>query len=305
MTKITELTPEQEQLMGVVSKEWIEKLTKQTIKFDKEAAINGINFIYELSGYKHPEIHFVESPMACQKLAQEMNGTKEFYQFSSYGNIGDYGWVAFYDFFDRIGVEVTENYKKFRSLINSGIYDMLQFEHVCIVSMMPVKVSVNEDGRLHNASSFAIEWSDGYGQYYINGRNMPEKIFQGFTKMDFINETNEDIKAGMYEIIESKGEGSMLEFLGAVMVDEKSFVHANGYIETMQLYKTTEFFNEEEDLTGRSPAPLAWLKMSCPSTNQVYLIPSDGSFDDCETAAKYHRPDNIPSDVDYIWHSRN
>ncbi len=303
--KITELTPEQEKLMEVVSKEWIEKLTKQTVKFNKEAAIEGINFIYELSGFKKPEIHFVESPMACQKLAQKMNDSTEFYQFSSYGNIGDYGWVAFYDYFDRIGVEVADNYKKFRDLINSGIYDMLQFEHVCIVSTMPVRVSVNEAGRLHDTARFAIEFSDGYGQYYINGRNMPERIFTGFTKLDFIQEENEDIKAGMYEVIESKGEGSMIDFLGAEVVDEKSFVHANGDIETMQLYKTTEFFNEEEDLNGRSPAPLAWLKMSCPSTNQVYLIPSDGSFNNCEDAAKYHRPDAVPSNVEYTWHSRN
>lgn len=64
----------------------------------------------------------------------------------------------------------------------------------------------------------------------------------------------------------------------AVEVDKHIFIHKNGESEEMILYKTKEKFNGEEDLSGNSPAPLAWLKMTCPSTGTKYLIPSDVSF---------------------------
>ena len=138
---------------------------------------------------------------------------------------------------------------------------------------------------------------------------MPKWIFDKYqnntlTKNDFINETNEDIRGGIYELIESGGEGKMLNFLGAIEVDKKILKHEIGD-EELILYKTNEVFNEEEDLNGKSPASLAWLKMTCPSTGTNYLIPTDSSFNDCISAAKYHRPNEIPSELDYFWNSRN
>jgi len=135
----------------------------------------------------------------------------------------------------------------------------------------------------------------------------PSAIFfkNKFTKEDFIKEENEDVKAGMYEIIESSGEGKMLEFLGAKEIDKRTFVHASGDMEEMTLYVTDEKFAEEENLLGESPAALAWLKMSCPSTGQNYLIPSDSSFKDAVSAAKFHRPSEVPNHIDYSWNSRN
>jgi hypothetical protein len=123
--------------------------------------------------------------------------------------------------------------------------------------------------------------------------------------MEFITMEDEDIRAGMYAIIESDGEGSMLKFLEAKKVHEQKFVHANGDIETMELYKTVETYKNEEDLNGNSPAPLAWLKIICPSTGSVYLIPSDGAFNTCAAAAKYHRPDFVAHNVPYIWEQRS
>ena len=142
--------------------------------------------------------------------------------------------------------------------------------------------------------------------YYIHGRNVPKELFVNpITKEQFLKEKNEDIKAAIYEIIESNGEGSMLEFLGATKVHEQSFVHSNGDVELMELYKTKEKFKEEEDLNGKSNVPLCWLKLICPSTSTTYLIPSDSSFKTCEEAAKYARPDYVSKEVPYNWFSRS
>lgn len=303
--KISKLTEEQRKLIPEVRNLWIDKLCSCSLKLNEADAIEGINFTYSLAKMEPPKIFFVDSPLACQKLANKLNGTDEFYPFSNYGNVSDYGWCAFGDFFQRIGIKLTDKFDKCVKLLNSGVYEMLQFEHVCIVSKMPIKILRDSNGRLHSTNSTAIEWSDGTGYHFIHGRSMPKRIFEGFTKTDFINESDEDVKAGMYEIIESAGEGSMLQFLDATLIDSRSFVHANGDIEEMELYNTKELFAEEEDLNGVSPARLAWLKMICPSTGQKYLIPSDGSFTNCVDAAKYHRPDGVPVSVDYKWNSRN
>ena len=196
-------------------------------------------------------------------------------------------------------------------LRKAGIFSAICAKEYCVMTKFPKKVHWDEAYQLHNPKGPAIEW--GYTTeltkwdacYYIEGRQMPESIFNGFTRMDFITMEDEDIRAGMYAIIESDGEGSMLKFLEAKKVHEQQFVHANGEIETMELYKTVETYKNEEDLNGNSPAPLAWLKIICPSTGAVYLLPSDSAFNTCADAAKYHRPDFVAKDVPYTWEQRS
>ena len=95
-----------------------------------------------------------------------------------------------------------------------------------------------------------------YLNHILDAINDTEESLRGFTKEQFLKEENEDVRGGMYEIIESKGEGSMLTFLDAIEIDKQSFVHSNGEIEEMILYKTKESFNEEEDLNGKCPADI-------------------------------------------------
>ena len=237
--------------------------------------------------------------------AQEL----KYFHFASHGSILDYNWVSFFEYFQEIGINVTGKFKKFKTLLfESNIYDMIQLKGVCIYCEKPVQIKRSEEGRLHSTATGepAIKWSDGFELYFINGRAMPKFIFRkSFTKEDFLTEQNEDTKAGMYEIIESNGEGSMLQFLGATVVDESTIVHKNGDIENLTLYKTSERFTGETDLNGNNNCQLAWLKMICPSTGSKYLIPSDSSFNNAISAAKYHRPEDVPSELAYSWHSRN
>lgn len=216
-----------------------------------------------------------------------------------------------------------DNYKK---LLKTGIYELYAFDGICIVCEMP-KVFQDEQKRLHNPKGPAAIWRDGFEQYFIHGRAISGKLFDGFSKRDFLSEQNEDTKAAMYEIIEANGEGSMLEFLGAEEVDKHTFIHTvniygDPYIdeygdicnkiikqekqqEEMILYKTKETFAGEVDINGNSPCPLSWLKMTCPSTGSNYLIPTDSSFNNCIDAAKYHRPSKVPAELDYVWNQRN
>ena len=191
----------------------------------------------------------------------------EYSSFCDYGSIGDYGWVSFYDFFTQIGVINHEKYNEFKNVILSGIYDTIQLNGFCIVSNLPKRIIRNERGLLHNPNGPAIEFKDGYSQYYINGRNLPSWIWEKaakneITKEMFLAEKNSDIKGGIYAVL---GQKRMMEMLGAVEIDRQQIIHANGDIESVTLLKTKDRFPEIDN------QPFAWVKMICPSTGTEYL----------------------------------
>ncbi len=309
--KLTKLSPEQKARLKEIKGEMIEKsLTFGEI--DKQKSIEVITFVYSLIKKPCPKIYKVSSPKAGQILANKFKGTKnKFYTFGSYLTIGWVSFYAYYETFVEFGIITKEKFQKYftlREMLKTNIFLTIEFENAIIIIEKPILIN-RLNGRMHCTTGSAIKWRDGYEHFYINGRSMPRWIFDKIkngtmTKEDFINEENEDIKAGIYEIIESKGEGSMLTFLGAQEIDRKTFVHSDGGLEEMILYKTKEKFKGEVDLNGKENAPLAWLRMSCPSTGTNYLLPSDSSFNNCEDAAKFHRPNQVPKNIDYSWNSR-
>ena len=219
--------------------------------------------------------------------------------FSSYGNIGDYGWVAFYDYFTRIGVLNNKDFNSFKSLIGAGIYDMIQLKGFCIVCELPNKITRDEAGRLHNTNQSAISWSDGYEQYYIHGRAVKKELFDRciagkVTKNDFIKEGNEENKAAIYEIL---GQEKMLQLLDAKEIDRGTFVHTCGDLEEVILYKTTERLPELNN------QPLAWVRFVCPSTGTNYLIDVEPRHTDARKAAVSTSP-IIETVEDYSWDER-
>lgn len=310
--KLAKLTEDQRKIVKANKKKFVDKFLNSE-KIDKKNAVQCIAFIYSLIKREMPKIYKVDNPLKAQLLANQLKGTKNtYYSFGSYLTIYWASFYAYYETFVDLGILTKEKFPKYfelRKFIDSNIFLTIEFEKAIIICEKPIHCLKNENG-LHSLTGKAIQWEDGYGQYYINGRRMPSWIFEDFlsgslTREKFMKEQNEDIRAGIYELIESKGEGLMLEFLGATEIDKQQFVHANGELEEMTLYKTKEKFKEEEDLNGKSPAQLAWLRMSCPSTGQNYLIPSDSSFNNCVDAAKFHRPTEVPKELEYTWHSRN
>jgi hypothetical protein len=310
--KLTSLTITQRERLYGIKQEHIDKyLSFQEI--NKNIVIEVITLVYGLIKKPCPKIYQVKSPMAGQRLANQWKGTKnKFYTFGTFLTIG---WASFYAWanaFVEFGIIEEKKFGKYfalRKVSDSGIFLTIEFEHAIIVIEKPI-ILKRLNGKMHSIDGPAIQWRDGYCQYYINGRKMPSWIFDKLknntlTKEDFIKEENEDVKAGIYEIIEARGEGSMLTFLGAKEIDRKTFVHANGELEEIALYKTTEKFKSETDLNGKSNVPLAWVRMTCPSTGTNYLLPSDSSFSKCEDAVKFHRPSVVPNKKQYTWNARS
>jgi hypothetical protein len=112
----------------------------------------------------------------------------KYFSFGAYGSVSDYGWLSFYDFFERIGLEYqNEGFTRFKELVRCGIYDMIQLEEVCVVCSLPSKIKreVNEGiGVLHSITESAIAWEDGYEQHYLWGVYFDPELFGKVTSKD-------------------------------------------------------------------------------------------------------------------------
>ena len=118
---IENLTLEQEKIMEMISKEYEDNVLCGDDSYNIEKIVNGINFIYSLSDLKEPEIVILNSPKEMAIEAQLKQGETIDYL----GNGYDSGWTAFYDFFQRIGIEYDKEigFDKWLDFIrNSGVF---------------------------------------------------------------------------------------------------------------------------------------------------------------------------------------
>jgi hypothetical protein len=86
-------------------------------------------------------------------------------------------------------------------------------EDIVLVSERPIRLTVDRNGRLHNENEKTIEYSDGWGFYYLNGVCVPEVLVKTPSEqlnIDFFkNEKNADVKA---EFVRKFGIERMLDF---------------------------------------------------------------------------------------------
>lgn len=183
-------------------------------------------------------------------------------------------------------------------------------KNIVLVLRMPKKIKRNSVG-FHSVDNEGAIIYDNQKLHYINGRNMPNWVFDKYfsktlTFEDFVNEDNEDIKAGIITLIkENEGNEGLIKFLDAIKVDEQIIHHANNYSETMILYKTKSKYSFLKDSKGNTDVSYAWLSMNCPSTGSNYLIDTCPTFTDVLECAKWHRPSQINSKIPYFWQSAN
>ena len=186
-------------LQEQVRNRWLNRIFGVRGEIDKVRLVKGVNFLYQLAGLKSPEIVYAQSPMGCvlcdsivSRLLRSDSvwaSVKDSVRASVWasvsdsvkvmslcGNIGDYGWVAFFNYFEEIGVLKHRGFRKFRSLLESNVYDMTQRNGVVCVCGMPVLLERDDRGRLHSEVGMAIQWPDGWGVYALNGVRLSEKL---------------------------------------------------------------------------------------------------------------------------------
>ena len=213
-----------------------------------------------------------------------------FEQFSSYGNIGNYGWASFYQYFTEIGILKNENFNKFNDLILSGIYDMIQLDKFCIVSDMPIFISRNQEGRLHNLSDSAIKFKDGYEQHYIQGVFITPELFNKLSSNqykfdDFIKESNEEIKSAcLFYIREKFGEDYVYGLLSSHLKEVNTYTHKKdkslliGTTGGMNIGVYTLFEGDFGELK------IAYVRCYCPSTDRMFYLGVEPIYNNAKDA---------------------
>ena len=333
----TELTPQEQELTNVVREEWLSLAFKQNVDgINEELFEKGISWLYSrFLDLPKPQVIYCDGlieavikitlvkdfgkeiedydPSMIEQYnrkelpADFMEKFKENYNLkSTYCGWSNFGWVSFYDYFTRIGVINHEDFNQYKDIIQSNVFETFEFENAVFAVQPPSEINRNENGQLHCVSGHALAFKDGSKFYYINGREIDKELIDGeITKERFLTEENEDIRGAIFEIVEAKGEGSMMDLLEAYEYATETIHHANGEEEVLTLYRTKETFAELQDIKGNEDVPLCWLRLVCPSTGQNYLISTDASFTTPTEAAKYHRPEEVPFELGYSWLSRN
>jgi hypothetical protein len=180
-----------------------------------------------------------------------------------YFDWSDFGWVAFYDYFQEFDTNKFapgnwDNFGDYAKMCQYAPFISYIVGNYVIAVKPPVSVIKNENGILHNPQGPSVEFSDGYCQYYINGRNLPSWIWEKkdtITKEVFLQEKNAEIRGGMYAVL---GQKRVFDLIGASEVGKK-FANNETYI----LYRTTEKIGDKH---------WQWVGVKCPSTGTDYLL---------------------------------
>lgn len=263
---ITELTPEQEEKLAVYRDKHLAMFFNHT-EIDLKPATEFINWVYEFAKLDKPkDIYIVKSPMAAQKLANELCETEDvYYEFGSYVNAWDLGWLSYYNYVNEVlDIDLGEDFQKYYAITKLHIYDSIQFDLACILVELPKEIHRRVD-RMHNEEGPAVTFADGYSQYYWEGVAVPEKLImdsENITKEDILKQDNAEVRRAFreklggvryYDIL-SDGEGVNL-------IDEDE--DAQGFM--MRLYET----KLEDAVIGRN---VQFIEVTCPSTKRVYNI---------------------------------
>jgi len=258
---INDLTAEQEKIMEEISIEYENNVLGGDDAYNVDEIVSGINFLYELADMPNPEIVICPNPMDMAIEAKLKKGDTIDYL----GNGYDSAWTAFYDFFQRIGIEFDKeiNFDKWLNFIcKSGVFATCLYEKVAFVCIRPCKVSLNNNGDLHCENDMAIKWRDGYGDYYLNGVSVEENIvLTPAEKLDpkiILTEKNVEVRR---EIVRKIGVEIVCNKLGAKVIDS---------------YKDYELLTL--DLGDGRERP--YLKMKNPSIGTYHI---EGVHPDCKT----------------------
>jgi len=206
---ITELTPEQEQKLEANYQQWL-KLGLSTDRLDRNAVSQAIFDLYEVSGYKQPEILFFESPKACLRAWEEHEGrlNEGHTQTSSMlGGVLWCGWEFLYDFAREIKQLTLD--EKDNKLLDIWLaqaracHIWFAYQEVALISERPIEIHIDDRGRLNNTTGPALAYSDGSKLYSVGGVRIDGKVIEDPNYLSYAiisAETNQEVKRVLMQL---------------------------------------------------------------------------------------------------------
>lgn len=196
-------------------------------------------------------------------------------QINNYFGGGEWcSWEIFYDFCNQIGVQYTKKEKSLLNLWKEQCEEMhwwFPYENVVLVSEHPKFIKIDKLGRLHSENSKALEYSDGWGFYSLDGVIVPEYLV--LTPKEKLNPKLLLIDKELKENVEIRrifvkkvGIERCLSVLKWNVLDkkEKYLTYSNDKTNLYTEYELGETFIIEN-------SPRRYLKMLNPSTQTWHL----------------------------------
>lgn len=285
---IEELTPEQTELIEVVKNKWLDAVFKEP-KVNKEAIDSFIKQIYRIAELQEPEVLIFPSPLAAQiaanllidgqdtpenrRTVEELSAgnLKEvknkilessqpapfnWHTTSYFGDVSDFAWAACVDFWKQIGVEFdiealayVENLFEARPLLS------ICHERICFVSLLPTSIKRDSEQRLHSLEGPAMEFSDGYKLFYIDGVFFTPQLHKQ------IKEKSLPVKE-MLSLENIEQRMIALKYIGVESLLES---------DSCKLVDSSPRGNELFKIEGVFPETAYYLRYKDPSTDRVYM----------------------------------
>jgi len=153
-----------------------------SLHFDELKVKDFINWFYTtFLNLPNPEIVICNSPLDCLRkikaLGIDFNRTASLSQSLS---IEDFKWIAFYDYFERIGKIKNDTYHTYMEYSKCNIFFLIPFNKFVFISRPPQYIKKDGKGRFHCIDGLAVEFYDGTGQYYIKGKYLTENEFNQY-----------------------------------------------------------------------------------------------------------------------------
>jgi len=148
----------------------------------------------------------VESKVRIQVSNQVLSQEIKCFFDSFYGRCDDYGWISYYDFFERIGIVENKLFSKLKELIKCNLFSSIIQDKFCIISRPPVFLNRDEQGRMHCTTDYAIAFADGFALNYIHGVFFEKELFDKFknktlTSEDILSLENAEQKAVLIQVL--------------------------------------------------------------------------------------------------------
>ena len=307
MRTIKELTKQQEQQIPKFIDKFIKLAEKPT---DRKKATLAVQNLYKNAGYKKPIVIFGQSPLstitmvAMSKLLFKNNLIKKDNQLGSqlgsqlysqlYNQLGSQlrslnkdwwlitwwlVWAGWYSFGQHIGVKFDNKILKIFIDFTTNVNFIVPYDGIAFVSETPKRISWNNK-RLHNEKEAAVEYSDGYKLYSLNGVTIEEELFKKIPEMtaeEVLSIENTEQRRVVYEIMDKS---KMKELKDYKILDE---IKDDDYGYKMKVIQfTIKGFDK----------PFNYLNCFCPSTGREYFLETESN--NClEAKSKSFGLDNI------------
>ena len=140
---------------------------------------------------------------------------------------------------------------------------MIQLNGFCIVSDLPSKINRNNRDDLHCENGPAIEFKDGYSEYFWNGVSVPEEWIlnkESITKQTILKETNAELRRCLREILGANKYYDIISDGKGISIIDSDMDNQGNEMRLLSVH---------DELLNKN---VQWLECICPSTGRMYNI---------------------------------